>query len=148
MANIIQRNPLFSRLSRYDPFHDDDWFKGFWLRPFPREIEAAPQIKIDLTENDKSYSVRAEIPGAKKEDVKVQVDGNRVSISAEVRRDKEEKEGDKVICSECYRGSSYRSFTLDSDVDESKAEAKYDSGVLELTLPKKGGSAAKQLQIK
>lgn len=148
MANIIQRSPLFSKLSRFDPFHDDDWFKGFWMRPFPREMEAAPQIKIDLTESDKSYMVRAEIPGAKKEDVKVQVDGNRVSISAETRQEKEEKEGDKVICRECYQGSSYRSFTLDSDVDEAKAQAKYDNGVLELTLPKKNGSNAKQLQIK
>jgi HSP20 family protein len=148
MANIIQRSPLFSRLSRFDPFHDDDWFKGFWMRPFPPEMESTPQIKIDLTENDKTYMVRAEIPGAKKEDIKVQVDGNRVSISAEVKQEKEEKKGDKVICRECYQGSGYRSFTLDSDVDEAQAQAKYDNGVLELTLPKKNGSAAKQLQIK
>jgi HSP20 family protein len=149
MANIIQRSPMLSRLSRLDPFfHDDDWFKGFWMRPFPREMEAAPQIKIDLTENDKAYTVRAEIPGAKKEDIKVQVEGNRVSISAEVKQEKEEKKGDKVICSECYQGSSYRSFALDSDVDEARADAKYDNGVLELTLPKKTGSTAKQIQVK
>jgi len=148
MANITQRNPLFNKLTRFDPFNDDDWFKGFWMRPFPREMEAAPQIKIDLTESDKNYTVRAEIPGAKKEDVKVQVDGNRVSISAETRQEKEEKKGDKVICRECYQGASYRSFTLDNNVEEGKAQAKYENGVLELTLPKKNGSTAKQLQIK
>ena len=148
MGNLIQRNPLFSRISRFDPFFDDDWLKGFGMRPFPRAMEEVPEIRIDLTEGDKSYTVRAEIPGAKKEDVKVQVEGNRVSISAEVRREKEEKKGDKVICSECYRGSSYRSFTLDSEVDEDKAEAKYDNGVLVLTLPKKNGKAARQLQVK
>jgi HSP20 family protein len=148
MANIIQRSPLFNRLSRFDPFHDDDFFKGFWMRPFPHEMDVAPQIKIDLTENDKSYSMRAEIPGVKKEDIKVQVDGNRVSISAESKQEKEEKKGDKVICRECYQGTSYRSFTLDSDVDEAKAEAKYDNGVLELTLPKKNGGSARQLQVK
>src|SRR5512135_2772886 len=128
MTNLIQRSPLFNRLSRFDPFHDDDWFKGFWMSPFPRELEATPQIKIDLTENDKMYTVRAEIPGVNKEDIKVQVEGSRVSISAESRREKEEKKGDKVICRECYQGSSYRSFTLDGEVDETKAEAKYDNG--------------------
>ncbi|MGC2456409.1 MAG: Hsp20/alpha crystallin family protein [Gallionellaceae bacterium] len=148
MPNIIQRSPSFSKLTRFDPFHDDDWFKGFWMRPFARELEAAPQIKIDLTENDKSYTVRAEIPGVKKEDIKVNVDGKRVSISAESKQEKEEKKGDTVICRECCQGSSYRSFTLDSDVDEAKAQAKYDNGVLELTLPKKNGSTARQLQIK
>ena len=148
MANIVHRNPLFGRLSRFDPFHDDDWLRGFGVRPFFHEIETAPQIKIDVTENDNAYTVRAEIPGAKKEDVKVQVEGNRVSISAEIKQEKEEKQGDKVICRECYQGSSYRSFTLDSDVDEANAEAKYDNGVLELTLPKKNGKSAKQLQIK
>lgn len=154
MANLIQRNPLVNRLSSLDPFHDDDWLKGFWMRPFPRgmpfsgEMGEAPEIRIDLSESDTEYIVRAEIPGATKEDVKVQVDGNRVSISAEVKRDKEEKKGDKTLYSECFRGSSYRSFTLDSDVDETRAEAKYENGVLELTLPKKQGRAARQVQVK
>lgn len=150
MTNLIQRSPLFNRLSRFDPFLDDDFFKGFWMSPFPREMESAPQIKINLTENDKAYTVRAEIHGVKKEDIRVQVDGSRISISAENKRQKEEKKGDKVICRECYQGSSYRSFMLDGEVDEAKAEAeaKYDNGVLELTLPKKNGSSAKQLQVK
>ncbi len=148
MANIIRHDPFINRLTRFDPFHDEDWFKGFGLRPFFRDVEAAPQIKIDLIENDKSYTVKAEIPGVRKEDIKVNVEGNHVSISAEVKQEKEEKEGEKVICSERYQGASYRSFSLDSDVDEAKAEAKYENGVLNLTLPKKNGSAAKQLQIK
>jgi len=147
MNNLTRFNP-FSNITRFDPFRDDDWFKGFWVRPFSSEMEAAPQIKINLTESDKSYSVRAEIPGVKKEDIKVQVDGNRVSISAESKQEKEEKKDDKVICRECYQGSSYRSFILDGNVDEANAKAKYDEGVLELTLPKKNGNGAKQLQIK
>lgn len=148
MANIMQRSPFFSSLSRLDPFHDDDWLKGFWLRPFPRMAEAVPEIRIDLSEDDKNYTVHAEIPGARKEDIKVQVDGNRVTISAETRRDKEEKKGEKVIRRECYEGASYRSFTLDSDVDETRAEAKYENGMLELTLPKKEGTTARHLKIK
>ncbi len=151
MANIIQRSPLplVSDMARFDPFADmDDWFRGFGMRPFSMEMDTAPRIKMDLSEDDKAYTVRAQIPGVKKEDVKVQVDGNRVSISAESKQEKEEKEGERVICRECRQGSSYRSFTLDSAVDESQAQAKYENGMLELTLPKKNGSAAKQLEIK
>ena len=147
MNNLTRFNP-FSNLARFDPFRNDDWLKGFWVSPLAGDMEAAPQIKINLTENGKSYSVRAEIPGVKKEDIKVNVDGNRVSISAEVKQEKEEKKGEKVISREWHQGSSYRSFSLDSNVDESKAQAKYDNGVLELTLPKKNGNGAKQLQVK
>lgn len=147
MNNLIRSTPL-SSLARFDPFRNDDWFKGFWVNPLASEMEAAPQIKINLTENDKSYSVRAEIPGVKKEDIKVDVDGNQVSIRAEAKQEKEEKSGERVICRECYQGSSYRSFSLGSNVDESKVEARYDNGILELTLPKKNGISAKQIQIK
>lgn len=149
MVNIIPRSPLLSSIARIDPFTNvDEWFKGFGMRPFSMETDTPSLIKIDLTENDTTYTVRAEIPGMKKEDVKVQVDGNRVSISAETKQEKEEKEGERVICRERYQGSSYRSFTLSSDVDESKAHAKFENGVLELTLPKKNGKTSKQLEIK
>jgi len=149
MLNIIPRSPLLSNIARSDPFTNiDEWFKGFGMRPFSMETETPSLIKIDLSENDKTYTVRAEIPGMKKEDVKVQVDGNRVSISAETKQEKEEKEGERVICRERYQGSSYRSFTLGNDVDESKSQAKFENGVLELTLPKKNGKTAKQLDIK
>jgi HSP20 family protein len=92
--------------------------------------------------------VRAEIPGVKKEDVKVQVEGNRVSISCETKQEKEQKEGERVIYRECNQGSSYRTFTLGSEVDDTKAEAKYENGTLELTLPKKEGKTAKRIEVK
>lgn len=149
MVNIVRRSPLLGDIARFDPFTNmDDFFKGFGIRPFLSEIETASLIKIDLTENDKTYTIRAEIPGVNKEDIKVQVDSNRVSISTETKREKEEKEGERIICHECYQGSSYRSFTLDSAVDETKAEAKYENGILELTLPKLNGSTAKQIIVK
>jgi len=149
MVNIVKRSPRLGDIARFDPFTSmEDLFKGFGLRPFLNEIETAPLIKIDLTESDKTYTIHAEIPGANKEDIKVQVDGNRVSISTETKKEKEEKKGERIICRECYQGSSYRSFTLDSDVDEAKAEAKYENGVLELILPKKNGKTSKQIKIK
>jgi HSP20 family protein len=148
MANIARRSP-FGDIARFDPFYNvDDWFKGFGMQPFSMDSETTPTIKIDLKENDTAYTVRAEIPGVKKEDVKVQVEGNRVSISCETRQEKEEKEGERVICRECQQGSSYRSFTLGSDVDETKAEAKYENGTLELTLPKKEGKTARRIEVK
>lgn len=78
----------------------------------------------------------------------MQIDGNRVSISAETKQEKEEKEGERVICCECHRGSAYRSFSLNGDVDETKAQAKYENGTLELTLPKKNGKTAKRIEVK
>ena len=150
MKNLAPRPPFFGDIIRSDPFSNmEDWFNGFGLRrPFSSDLEVVPSIKIDLKENDKNYTIRAEIPGVKKEDVKVQVDGNLVTISTEVKQKKEEKEGDRIICSECCQGSSYRSFTLDCNVDESKSQAKYENGMLELILPKKNGATAKQLKIK
>jgi HSP20 family protein len=152
MANIARRSPLASDVTRFDPFFNiDDWFdwvKNTGMRPLSMEMENAPTIKMDLTESDTAYTVKAEIPGVKKEDVKVQIDGNRVSISAETRQEKEQKEGDRVICRECRQGSAYRSFTLSSDVDDTKAEAKYENGTLELTLPKKEGKTAKHIEVK
>lgn len=152
MANITRRSPHSGDIARFDPFYNVedwfDWFKNFGMRPLSMDMENAPTIKMDLTENDTAYTVRAQIPGIKKEDVRVQIDGNRVSISAETKQEKEEKEGARVICRECHQGSVYRSFSLSSDVDETKAQAKYENGTLELTLPKKSGKTAKQIEVK
>lgn len=145
MANITRYDP-FSDITRFDPFHNvDDLFKGFLVRPVLREME--PEIKLDVAEDDKAYTVRAEIPGVKKEDIKVTVEGNQVSISAELKKEKEEKEGKKVVRSERYYGKVSRSFSLDHEVDQNAAKAKYTDGVLDLTLPKKPGTAGKQISV-
>ena len=103
------------------------------------DMETIFPIKIDMTETDQNYIVRAQIPGVKKEDVKILVDGDLVSISAEIKQEKGEKEGGRIICRECYQGTSYRSFTLDRNVDETKAQARCKNGILELILPKRNG---------
>lgn len=142
MANITRYDPFDMT---FEPF--DDVFRGFFR---PVRFEGQPQqmqIKTDVKENDKSYTVHAEIPGVKKEDIHVTIEGNQVSISAEVKKEKEEKEGEKVLRSERYYGKVYRSFALGQDVDEAAATAKYTDGVLDLTLPKKATSGAKKLAI-
>jgi len=148
MANITRFNPL-NELSRLDPFNDiDSLFKGFMVRPlFQGSAVAAPQIKLEVSEDDKNYTIKAEIPGVKKEDIHISVDGNLVSISAEVKKESEQKEGKKVIHSERYYGQVSRSFTLDSEVDEGAAQAKYTEGVLEAVLPKKQQTPAKRITI-
>jgi len=147
MANITRFEP-FSELARLDPFPDmSEFFKGFGLRPVLRNAPVEPQMKLDVTEDKGFYFVKAEIPGAKKEDIKVTVDGNRVSISAEMKVEKQETEGKQVVRSERYYGKVARSFTLDQEVDQGVAAAKYVDGILELKLPKKAGSTPKELPI-
>lgn len=128
-----------------DPF--DDAFRYF-LRPWvSRGGAQAPDIKVDLTESNGDYKVKAEIPGVRKEEIQIDIDDNKVSISAEVKKASEEKKDDRVIRSERQYGFSSRSLWLDSPVDPSKASAKYENGVLELTLPKRVTSFAKRLTI-
>ena len=146
MANITRFDPF---LTRFDPFGEpfEDIFRRM-LRPVRWEAEGTPlQIKIDVEENDKDYTVNAEIPGVKREDINVHIDGNVVSISAESKREKEVKEKGKLIRSERYYGSLSRSFSLGHDIDESQASAKYADGVLELKLPKKTSAAAKKVAV-
>ena len=138
-----------ANITRFDPFTDsfEDLFRRV-LRPMRWEGEEQPlQIKVDVEEDDKSYKVKAEIPGLRKEDINVQVDGNVVSISAESKREKEVTQQGKVIRSERYYGSLFRSFSLGQDVDQAGVNARYADGILELTLPKKATSEAKKISI-
>ena len=138
-----------ANLTRLDPFADsfDDLIRRVF-RPVRWDADVQPlQIKVDVEENDKAYTVKAELPGIKKEDISVQIEGNQVSIAAEAKQEKDVKENGKVIRSERYYGSLYRSFSLGQDVDQAGASAKYLDGILQLTLPKKAGSAAKKLTV-
>lgn len=139
-----------ANITRWDPFEDfDDLFKGFFLRPVRMDApgEQAVRVKMDVKEDDKAYTVHAEMPGVRKEDIQVSIDGNQVSIAAEVKREKEEKQGEKVLRSERYYGRVYRAFSLSQDVDQEAARAKFENGVLELTLPKKAASATRRLTV-
>jgi HSP20 family protein len=121
--------------------------RDLW-RPWRLEgAERAPQIRVDVSESDSAHAVKAEIPGVRKEDIDVRIDGNQVTISAEVKQDKEEKKDGRVLRSERRYGYASRSFMLDSDVDSGAADAKYNNGVLELKLPKKAASVGKRLNV-
>jgi HSP20 family protein len=106
-----------------------------------------PQFKMDVKEDDKAYTVHADLPGVKKEDIHVSIEGNTVAISAETRTETEQKEGEKVLKRERTYGKVFRSFSLGSDIDEAAASARYNDGVLELVLPKKTAAASKRLTV-
>jgi len=133
-----------------DPFAIDpieDVFRSM-MRPWRYEsTEAPPRIRLDLAEMDGAYAVRAEIPGARKEDIDVRIEGNLVTISAEMKKEWEEKKEGRILRSERHYGQASRSFTLATAVDETKADAKYENGILELKLPKKSGAAQKKLAV-
>jgi HSP20 family protein len=148
MAGNLKRFDPMSDLARFDPFRNmEDFMREFSMMPSLRGMEAEPRIRMDVSETDDAYTVKADIPGVKKEDIKIAVEGNSVSIQAETREEKEEKEGGKVVRSERYCGQQYRSFALPSEVDEDKVQARYENGVLTLSLPKKAGGQRKQISI-
>jgi len=148
MTRQLTRWNPFREIAQFRPWGDtDEFLKEFGIRPVWAEFGTEPQIKVDVSEDDGAYTVKAEIPGVKKEDIDISIEGNTVAISAEVKKEKEEKEGKRVVRSERYHGSVYRGFTLNHELDEAKADAAYADGVLTLRLPKKAGTAAKKLTV-
>ena len=141
-----------ANVTRFDPFNDlvDDLFKGFLVRPVAydgRANGALPRMKVDVAEKNGAYIVTAELPGVKKDDIQVTIDGAEVTLTAEVKREKEVTQDERVLHAERTYGKVSRSFSLPQEVDEAKAEAKFRDGVLELTLPKKQAAARKQVTI-
>lgn len=146
-ANLRTYEP-FADVFRANPFFDmTDLFDVPRLRRAFPAMPATPDIKMDVTEDADAYYVKAEIPGIRKDDIHILVEGNTVSITAEIERKKEMREGETSLCTELYQGKVARTFTVLADLDDTKAEAKYENGMLELKLPKKAGAKSKTLAI-
>jgi HSP20 family protein len=139
MNGLIPRNGLF-----------DDFFKdvapAFYVRPLHGD-PLPSNIKVDVKETPEAYCLLAEMPGVPKEDIHVTVEGNVVSIRAEIKQEDVQQQDEKVLRSERYYGAVSRSFQLPVDIDDAAAKAKVDNGVLTLTLPKKRGSTSQRLTI-
>lgn len=140
MTNLRVYDPL--RLDRFD-----DVFGGFFRPARMGMTPDEPQIKLEVEETDNSYKVKADIPGVKKEDISVEIDGDTVSISAEVKQEKDVKNNGKVLRSERYYGAITRRFSLERDIDDAHTVAKYENGVLFLDLPKKATASTKRVAI-
>lgn len=141
MTTLMTRSGLF-----------DDFFRdvapGFFIKPLHGDaLPAASQIRIDVKETGKEFAVHAEIPGVSKDDIHVSIEGSVVSLRAEIKQQDTQTEGEKVLRTERYYGSVARSFQLPVEIDETKAKAKYENGVLLLTLPKKISATPQRLMI-
>lgn len=138
LADFLRGNPFFDVMPVFDMPR---------VRRALATMPAAPEIRMDVKEDPDAYYVKAEIPGVRKEDIHILVDGDTVDITAEVARREETKDGETVLCTELVEGKVSRTFTLPADVDDTRAEAKYDNGMLELKLPKKAGARTRTLTI-
>lgn len=136
------------RMSLYEPFNEvfPELLRGF-MAPASTEKQDQLIIRVDMSESEKEYLVTAELPGVNKDDIKIDIDKNKLSISAEVKKETEEKDNGRVLRKERFYGSASRSFVFDTDIDESAASAKVDNGVLKVVLPKSASSVAKRLVV-
>jgi HSP20 family protein len=127
----------------------DDFFRGFFVRPVTGSpsVEARSAFAMDVVEDERGYTVHADLPGVKKEDIQISIDGNRVEIGATVKREHETRDGTRVLKVERVSGAVGRTFTLAAELDAATAQAKYENGVLELVLPKKVAPSARQIAI-
>jgi HSP20 family protein len=141
MSTLIRYEPLVGQL--------DGLFNDFFRPAYAtaQRDEPAP-IRFDVRETAEAYVVSAELPGVKKEDISVEIEGSEVTLSAESRRETNAgQNGEKWLRTERYFGKAARRFALPQEVDEAKAVAKYDNGLLELTLPKKTAVTGRKLSI-
>lgn len=140
--------PLTPRRSFFDEFFQD-FPRGYSIRPLHGDPLPSPdKIKVDVKENDDNVIVHAEIPGVNKDDIDITIDGNVLTVRAEVRQHDAEREDEKVLHSERYYGAVQRSFSLPSNIVQEKASADYKDGILVLTLPKETPNGAKKISVK
>jgi HSP20 family protein len=146
----VQKEDIMQNVISYDPRTEtglEELFRGFFK---PVRMEGAPtpvMIRMDVTETENGYLIHSEMPGVKKEDIDVAIEGNQVTITAEVKEDWIKNEGARVLRNERYFGNIYRNFTLPAELDQSVSVATYDNGVLELKLVKKAAAPGKRLAI-
>lgn len=144
-----------SELSRgFDRSFDrlfDDSFERFFTPAAQAGNEAARSPALDVAESERAYTVKLDMPGVAKDDVKVSIDGRRINVEAQTRTvektDEEKKEGERIVYRERRVSSYARSFTVATEVDPTESTAKLENGVLTLTLNKRTVPAAKRLAV-
>lgn len=145
MTSVTRFNP-FLNPARFDSRVFDELFRNFGLGQVWNRPEFVSDMRVDITEDDGAYHISAEIPGVDKDDIDVSVEGNRVAINAETKREKEEKDEKELVVERSW-GRVYRAFALPSDIDGNRTEARYDKGVLVLTLPKMANGNARRIAV-
>lgn len=134
-------------LRLWEPFNVLKEFNEGFANNFEGDLESRWSPKVDIVEKEKSYVVRAEVPGVSKEDIDIDLKDNNLVIKGEKKFEKKE-ENDNYVRVESSYGSFQRSFFIDEKVDRNNISAKYKDGVLEVTLPKKEEAAPKKIEVK
>lgn len=145
--NIVRWNPfreMANMQSAMDRMFEDVW-RGNW--PSSTAWAGFDTPALDIHETDNAYEVQVPLPGLKPEDINIKMQNGTLTISGELPQPKVE-ENRKVVVQERYYGKFSRSVTLPQSVDSNKVEATYESGVLNLTLPKLPEAQPKQIAIK
>lgn len=137
----------FTSNSLFNDLLGDRGSLGYFVSPLHGE-SLSSNFKVDIKDTDNTYVFHAELPGVSKDDLHVTVDGSTVTIAAEIKQHDEQTRDGKVLRSERYFGSVSRSFQLPVDVDQNTANASYENGVLELSLPKKLNNMGKRIEIR
>ena len=137
---VARRSELFSApFGLFDELFGD-WTGERWMplmARLPGEMETVSRTRMDVLDKGSAYEVIVDLPGVKKEEINVAVEGGRVTITAESKGEREVKEGERLLRCERYARRYARSFELPAEVTEEGADAKLENGVLTLTLPKR-----------
>lgn len=140
---------------RSDPFSSlvDDVFNDFFQRSgvAPGRSPDAPTVaraRMDVLDKGDKFEITVDLPGVSKEDINVTVEGARVTLQAESRKQREAKDGERVLHSERTITSYARSFELPVEVSEDGADARFENGVLTLALPKRVAVSSKRLSVR
>ena len=140
-------------ITRYEPFEAvEDMFRNAWtglplmFQPVVNNLRKAA-IPADVWETDEAYLITAELPGVKKTDIEVNIQGSTVSLRADVKEEKDAQHNAKQLLSERKYGMRTCTITLADELDESKAQGKHEDGILQLILPKTAAHNVKRLEI-
>ena len=146
MSQIARREPLGSL---FDEFFSDFFNRTGWPSTAQGgELPAAVRARMDVVDKSDRYAVAIDLPGVRKEDIQVNIDGARVAITAANKTEREVKDGERVLHTERFATSYARSFELPDEVTEEGADATFENGVLHLTLPKRAPSAGRRLTVR
>lgn len=146
MANMMTRRDALPSL--FDEFFNDFFQRAGAPAARSAELPAAVRARMDVIDKGDRYEVLVDLPGVKKEDINVDIEGARVSITAEAKSQRETKDGERVLHTERFAASYARTFELPAEVTEDGAEANFENGVLRLGLPKRATVMSKRLQVK
>src|SRR5215467_429956 len=146
MANALTRRDPFGSL--FDEFFTDFFARGGAPALRSGDLPSTVRARMDVIDKNDQFEVLVDLPGVKKDDIQVTIEGSRVAITAESKSEKEEKDGDRVLHSERYAASYARTFELPAEVTEQGAEASFENGVLKLALPKRATVTSKRLSVK